>query len=149
MDFARDAILMSHMGEGNWALARADDPGEADQATARDRRPRGSADLPVPAIAIGAATLATLVALGDERFRLVVCEGEILDSDELPALEMPYGFFRPDTGLRRLHRRLASIRRPPPPGPEPGAQWRPSGASSARPRGSKWCSSEVAAHPRA
>src|SRR3954470_3326784 len=26
MDFARDAILMSHMGEGNWALARPDRP---------------------------------------------------------------------------------------------------------------------------
>ena len=26
MDFARDAFLMSHMGEGNWALARADRP---------------------------------------------------------------------------------------------------------------------------
>jgi L-arabinose isomerase len=38
--------------------------------------------------------------LGDDRFRLVVSEGEILDTDELPALEMPYGFFRPDSGLR-------------------------------------------------
>src|SRR4029079_15678752 len=26
MDFARDAFLMSHMGEGNWALARRDRP---------------------------------------------------------------------------------------------------------------------------
>ena len=26
MDFARDAILMSHMGEGNWAMARTDRP---------------------------------------------------------------------------------------------------------------------------
>lgn len=34
------------------------------------------------------------------RFRFVVCEGEILDADELPALETPYGFFRPDSGLR-------------------------------------------------
>jgi L-arabinose isomerase len=49
---------------------------------------------------VGAATLATLVALGGERFRLVVSEGEILDSDALPKLEMPYGFFRPDTALR-------------------------------------------------
>ena len=30
----------------------------------------------------------------------VVAEGEILDTDELPALEMPYGLFRPDTGVR-------------------------------------------------
>jgi L-arabinose isomerase len=29
-----------------------------------------------------------------------VSEGEILDTGELPALEMPYGNFRPDSGLR-------------------------------------------------
>ena len=31
---------------------------------------------------------------------MVVAEGENLDSQELPALEMPYGQFRPDTGVR-------------------------------------------------
>src|SRR5262249_46993433 len=36
----------------------------------------------------------------DEKYRLVVSQGEILDAEELPALEMPYGFFRPDTGVR-------------------------------------------------
>jgi L-arabinose isomerase len=47
----------------------------------------------------GPCTLATLVVLGDGRYRLVVSEGEILDAEELPALEMPYGFFRPDSGV--------------------------------------------------
>src|SRR5918992_112799 len=50
--------------------------------------------------AAGPATLATLLSLGDERFRLVVSEGEILERDELPKLEMPYGFFRPQSGVR-------------------------------------------------
>jgi L-arabinose isomerase len=77
MDFPRDAVLMSHMGEGNWALAREDRP------VRLIKRPLG----------IG--------GLDDERFRLVVAEGEVLDSGELPALEMPYGLFRPDTGVRR------------------------------------------------
>ena len=31
---------------------------------------------------------------------LVLSEGEILDGDELPGLEMPYGFFRPVSGVR-------------------------------------------------
>src|SRR3954462_11434697 len=99
MDFPRDAILMSHMGEGNWALAR-------DDRTVRlIKRPLGIGGLDDPPTflfqyATGPATLATLVSLGGERFRLVVSEGEVLDTDELPALEMPYGFFRPDTGLR-------------------------------------------------
>jgi L-arabinose isomerase len=99
MDFARDAILMSHMGEGNWALARPDRP------VRLIKRPLGIGGLEDPPTflfqyATGPVTLATLVALGGERFRLVVSEGEILDTEELPALEMPYGFFRPDGGVR-------------------------------------------------
>jgi L-arabinose isomerase len=99
MDFARDAILMSHMGEGNWALAREDRPVKL------IKRPLGIGGLDDPPTflfqyATGPATLAALVALGGERFRLVVSEGEILDTEELPALEMPYGFFRPDSGVR-------------------------------------------------
>jgi L-arabinose isomerase len=99
MDFARDAILMSHMGEGNWALAREDRP------VRLIKRPLGIGGLGDPPTFLfqyrpGPCTLATLVALEGTRFRLVVAEGEILESDELPALEMPYGFFRPDSGVR-------------------------------------------------
>jgi L-arabinose isomerase len=99
MDFPRDAILMSHMGEGNWGLAREDRP------VRLIKRPLGIGGLEDPPTFLfqyrtGPATLATLVALEGERFRLVVSEGEILDTDELPALEMPYGFFRPDSGVR-------------------------------------------------
>src|SRR3954452_22713759 len=99
MDFARDAILMSHMGEGNWAMARSDRPVKL------IKRPLGIGALEAPPTFLfqyetGAMTLATLVVLGDGKYRLVVSEGEILDTEELPALEMPYGFFRPDTGVR-------------------------------------------------
>jgi L-arabinose isomerase len=99
MDFPSDSILMSHMGEGNWALARDDRP------VRLIKRPLGIGGLGDPPTflfqyATGPVTLATLVSLGGERFRLLVSEGEILDTDELPALEMPYGFFRPDSGVR-------------------------------------------------
>jgi L-arabinose isomerase len=99
MDFPRDAILMSHMGEGNWRLAREDRP------VRLIKRPLGIGGLDDPPTFLfqyrpGPATLTTLVALGDERFRLVVAEGEILDTEELPKLEMPYGHFRPDSGVR-------------------------------------------------
>jgi L-arabinose isomerase len=98
MDFATDSILMSHMGEGNWRLARPDRP------VRLIKRPLGIGGLDDPPTflfqyATGPATLATLVALGD-RFRLVVSEGEILEREELPKLEMPYGFFRPVSGVR-------------------------------------------------
>jgi L-arabinose isomerase len=99
MDFPSDSILMSHMGEGNWALARDDRP------VRLIKRPLGIGGLDDPPTFLfqyrpGPATLATLVALGGERFRLLVSEGEVLDTAELPNLEMPYGQFRPDTGLR-------------------------------------------------
>jgi L-arabinose isomerase len=99
MDFPSDSILMSHMGEGNWRLAREDRP------VRLIKRPLGIGALADPPTFLfqyrpGPATLATLVSLGGERFRLLVSEGEVLATDELPNLEMPYGHFRPDTGLR-------------------------------------------------
>jgi len=99
MDFPTDSILMSHMGEGNWRLAREDRP------VRLIKRPLGIGGLDDPPTFLfqyrpGPVTLATLVALGGADFRLVVSEGEILDTDELPQLEMPYGNFRPATGVR-------------------------------------------------
>jgi L-arabinose isomerase len=99
MDFPSDSVLMSHMGEGNWKIARADRPVKL------IKRPLGIGRLADPPTFLfqyqpGPATLATLVSLEGERFRLVVAEGENLDSQELPALEMPYGQFRPASGLR-------------------------------------------------
>ncbi len=99
MDFPSGSILMSHMGEGNWRLAREDRP------VRLIKRPLGIGGLGDPPTFLfqyrpGPATLATLVALGGERFRLVVAEGEVMDTEELERLEMPYGQFRPATGLR-------------------------------------------------
>ena len=99
MDFPTDSILMSHMGEGNLRLAREDRP------VRLIKRPLGIGGLADPPTFLfqyrpGPATLATLVSMGGERFRLLVSEGEVLDTAELPNLEMPYGHFRPDTGLR-------------------------------------------------
>ncbi|MBR8742957.1 L-fucose/L-arabinose isomerase family protein [Nocardiopsis sp. MG754419] len=99
MDFPSDSILMSHMGEGNWRAAREDEP------IRLIKRPLGIGGLEDPPTLLfryrpGPATLASLVSLGGERFRLVVAEGEVLDSPELPALEMPYGQFRPSSGVR-------------------------------------------------
>jgi L-arabinose isomerase len=99
MDFPSDSILMSHMGEGNWKIARADRPVKL------IKRPLGIGRLEDPPTFLfqyqpGPATLATLVSLEGERFRMVVAEGENLDTQELPALEMPYGQFRPASGVR-------------------------------------------------
>ena len=120
-------MLMSHMGEGNWAMARDDRP------VRLIKRPLGIGGLEDPPTflfqyATGPVTLASLVVLGDGRYRLVVSEGEILDTEELPQLEMPYGFFRPDSGVRALHGRLAALRRPASPGAQPRPRRRRLGA---------------------
>ncbi|MBO0831239.1 MAG: L-fucose/L-arabinose isomerase family protein [Actinobacteria bacterium] len=99
MDFPTDSVLMSHMGEGNWKVARSD------RRVKLIKRPLGIGRLSDPPTFLfqyqpGPATIATLVSLEGERFRLVVAEGENLDTPELPALEMPYGQFRPASGVR-------------------------------------------------
>lgn len=100
MDFPSDSVLMSHMGEGNWKIARSDRP------VRLIKRPLGIGRLDDPPTFLfqyqpGPATLATLVSLEGDRFRLVVAEGENLDTPDLPALEMPYGQFRPASGVRQ------------------------------------------------
>ena len=119
MDFPTDSILMSHMGEGNWRVARTD------RKPRLIKRPLGIGGLADPPTILfqyqpGPATIATLLSLGGDRFRMIVSEGEVLDTEELPSLEMPYGHFRPDSGVRALPRRVAAARRPAPPGHAPG-----------------------------
>jgi L-arabinose isomerase len=99
MDFPTDSVLMSHMGEGNWRIARRDRP------VRLIKRPIAIGGLDDPPTFLfeyepGPATLAALVSLGGEAFRLVVCEGENLDGPDLPGLEMPWGRFAPDVGVR-------------------------------------------------
>ncbi|MGH9066058.1 MAG: L-arabinose isomerase family protein, partial [Acidimicrobiales bacterium] len=99
MDYNLDSVLVSHMGEGNWRIARRDRP-----VRLIDRE-LGIGGLGNPPTAVfsaepGVATTATLIPLAGERYRLVAARGEILDTPVLPKAEMPYFHFRPDTGIR-------------------------------------------------
>lgn len=98
MDFERDSVLQSHMGEGNWKIARTDRP-----VRLIDRE-LGIGGLGNPPTVLfmaepGPATLASLAPIGDGEYRLVVSTGEILDTDELPNVEMPYFHFWPESGV--------------------------------------------------
>ena len=98
MDFIRDAVLMAHMGEGNWRISRKDRPIQLiDRAIAI-----GSLDNP-PTIIFsakpGPATLTSLVSLPGEHFRMILGRGEILDEPPLPKAEMPNFFFKPSSGV--------------------------------------------------
>jgi L-arabinose isomerase len=98
MDWELDSVLISHMGEGNWRIARKDRP------TKLIDRPLGIGRLdnpPTPVFSAepGPATTAALVPLKGELYRLVVGHGEVLDTPELPKVEMHYFHFRPSRGM--------------------------------------------------
>lgn len=99
MDFKRKSMLMSHMGEGNWNVARGDEPV---RLANRELGIGGLDNPPTPVFRLepGPATIASLVHLVGEEFRLVVAQGEVLDARKYPHIEMPYFHFRPDSGLR-------------------------------------------------
>jgi L-arabinose isomerase len=99
MDYELASVLISHMGEGNWKVARRDRPIRLID------RPLGIGGLSNPPTAVfsaepGPATTATLVPLEGEFYRLAVARGQVLDTPVLPKLEMPYFHFRPDSGIR-------------------------------------------------
>jgi L-arabinose isomerase len=98
MDWELDSVLISHMGEGNWGIARNDRPVRLID------RPLGIGGLdnpptPVFSAAPGPATTAALVPIEGEYYRLVVGHGDVLDTPELPHVEMHYFHFRPEAGM--------------------------------------------------
>jgi L-arabinose isomerase len=99
MDWELDSVLISHMGEGNWKIARGDRPIKLID------RPLGIGRLdnpPTPVFSAepGTATTAALIPIEGEVYRLVVGRGEVLDTPELPKVEMHYFHFRPERGMR-------------------------------------------------
>jgi L-arabinose isomerase len=99
MDWELDSVLISHMGEGNWRIARKDRPIrliDRELGIGRLDNP----PTPVFSAEPGPATTAALVPLEGELYRLVVGRGEVLDTPELPKVEMHYFHFRPERGMR-------------------------------------------------
>jgi len=99
MDWERDSVLISHMGEGNWRIARADRPVRLID------RPLGIGGLDNPPTPVfcaepGRATTAALVPIAGERYRLVVARGEVLDTPQLPRVQMHHFHLRPDVGMQ-------------------------------------------------
>ena len=99
MDFELDSVLVSHMGEGNWKVARDDRPV---RLIDRELGIGGLGNPPTTVFSAqpGPATTAALVPLEGERYRLVIGRGDVLDTPELPNVEMPYFHFRPHAGVR-------------------------------------------------
>jgi L-arabinose isomerase len=98
MDWELDSVLISHMGEGNWKIARRDRPIrliDRELGIGRLSNP----PTPVFSAEPGVATTAALVPIEGEYYRLVVGRGQVLDTPELPNVEMHYFHFHPDSGM--------------------------------------------------
>jgi len=98
MDWDLDSVLISHMGEGNWRIARRDRPV---RLIDRELGIGGLGNPPTPVFSAepGPATTAALVPIEGEYYRLVVARGQVLDTPELPKVQMHYFHFRPDAGM--------------------------------------------------
>jgi L-arabinose isomerase len=98
MDWDLDSVLISHMGEGNWRIARSDRPVrliDRELGIGRLENP----PTPVFSAEPGVATTAALVPIEGDIYRLLVSVGEILDTPELPRVEMHHFHFRPERGV--------------------------------------------------
>ena len=100
MDFPSDSIIFCHAGEGNWSTAR------------KDMKPRlidrylGEGGLDNPPTPIftpqyGPATLTCLAPMAGDTYKLLVSKGEILSKSDMRRCEMPYFFYRPNTGMEK------------------------------------------------
>lgn len=111
MDWELDSLLISHMGEGNWRIARPDRPVKLiDRELGIGRL--GNPPTPVFSARPGPATTAALVPIEGECYRLIVGRGEVLDTPELPNVEMHYFHFRPEAGMERFMDRWLELGAP-------------------------------------
>ncbi len=99
MDFANNAVLMMHMGEGNWTMARRDEPVHVVRASL------GLVDLRVEPILLafslepGEATLVALQTVAGGKLRLIATEGRVLDFPYVADLARPHFKFAPEAPL--------------------------------------------------
>jgi L-arabinose isomerase len=100
MDFAHNAVLMMHMGEGNWRMARKDEPVHVlRNSLDAIMDVRTSPVLLAFSLEPGDVTLVSLTTGADSRLKLVATEGRVLDFPYLPDLARPHYKFQPDGEL--------------------------------------------------
>jgi L-arabinose isomerase len=106
IDFAHGCLLMSHMGEINYRMARKDEP------VRMVRRPFPLVKLMTPVsicctLEPGPATLVNLTTGANGRLRLIAGEGSIADFPSAQALSVPHYRFKPATALEQFLTRFS------------------------------------------
>jgi L-arabinose isomerase len=99
LDFGRDACLFAHMGEGNWKIARKDRPVLLIDRPL-DIGNKDNPPTPIFSAEVGTSTVASLVPISGDKYRLVVMRGEVLDTQIIAGIPMNHTFFKPDNGVK-------------------------------------------------
>jgi len=109
MDFENNATLMMHMGEGNWRMARKDEPVHILRNALELFDLRVAPLLLTHSLEPGEVTLVSLTTGPQGRIRLVVTEGELLDFKYVPDLARPHHKFRPEGDLSDFLTRFSLV----------------------------------------
>jgi L-arabinose isomerase len=99
MDFAGNSVLMMHMGEGNWKMARKDEPIHLLRSIQSLVDLRVAPLLLAFSLESGDATLVSLTTVTNGKLKLVVAEGQVVDFPYIADLRRPHYKFRPDGDL--------------------------------------------------
>ena len=100
MDFAGNAVLIMHMGEGNCRMARHDQPVHLLRSSLGLVQVRYAPLLLAFSLEPGEVTLVSLTTTRNGRLKLVATEGEVLDFPYVADLARPHYKFRPACDLR-------------------------------------------------
>jgi L-arabinose isomerase len=99
MDFAHDAVLMMHMGEGNWKLARMDEPVRMLRSTLKLVPTKFDPLLLAFSLKPGDVTLTSLTTTAMGKLKFVVTEGQVLDFPYIKDMARPSYKFSPNGKL--------------------------------------------------
>lgn len=99
MDFGDQAVLMMHMGESNWRMARSDEPIWLLRSTLDLFDVQFQPLLLAFSLKPGEATLVSLTTAWNGKLKLVVSEGEVLDFPYVADFCRPHFKFKPDKPL--------------------------------------------------
>jgi L-arabinose isomerase len=97
IDFAGNAVLLSHMGESNVAMARSDRPVRVEVRERPIARIRGRQLALVPELPAGAGTLVALVQGPGGRWRFVYSPVRMLDWRPRSGMAVPHWKIAPTT----------------------------------------------------
>jgi L-arabinose isomerase len=100
IDFGGNAVLLSHMGEANVAMARSDRKVRLVARPTQITRTRGRQLALVTGFEPGPATLCALTLGPGSRWRLVVSSGSIADFGPVEAMQTPHSKFEPSADVR-------------------------------------------------